>query len=127
MMFDVRTLDDDAISRIAEDHDVVRRILAAANLVTMDGVGEWVGISYYRVKMLRLKRLELEAEGVAGDIPRSDALPPALPLPGDPVWHLNEIDTWGRQTGRIDWKGNPQRARPTGRPRRQRQRTKAAA
>ena len=116
-MFDVRTLDDTAITAIADDPDTVRRIIAAANLLTMKGVGELVGISYYRVKILRGRRMQLEE---AGDetMPRSDALPPSLPLPGDPMWHPREIRTWGRQTGRLDQDGNPQRALPTGRPRR---------
>lgn len=126
-MFNVRTLDDTAITAIANDPDTVRRILAAADLLTMEGVGDRVGISYYRVKILRGKRIKLEAEGDGGTMPRSDALPPSLPLPGDPVWHPREIETWGRQTGRLDPEGNPQRARPTGRPRRQRVRTTTAA
>jgi hypothetical protein len=127
-MFDVRTLDDTAIMAIANDPDTVRRILGAVDLLTMEGVGDRVGISYYRVKILRGKRVRLESEG-AGDetMPRSDALPPSLPLPGDPVWHPMEIETWGRQTGRLDQEGNPQRARPTGRPRRQRARTTTKA
>lgn len=120
-MFDIRTLDDDAIMAIANDPHTVRRILATAGLLAMDGVGERVGISYYRVKILRGRRVRLEAEGAGNEtMPRSDALPPSLPLPGDPVWHPAEIETWGRQTGRLDGEGNPQRARPTGRPRRSR-------
>ena len=112
-MFDVRTLSDDAIVAIANDPDVIRRILANAHLLTMEGVGEQVGISYYRVKILRGKRVQIGDE----TMPRSDALPPSLPLPGDPLWHPREIETWGRQTGRLDQDGNPQRAQPTGRPR----------
>lgn len=119
-MFDVDALDDEAIEAIANDPDTLRRILKAADLLTMEGVGNWVGISYYRVKILRGNRARLEADGVWGSLPRSDALPPPLPLPGDPVWHLVEIDTWGKQTGRLDPDGNPQRALPTGRPRRPR-------
>lgn len=117
-MLDVHTLDDAAIATIASDPDAVRRILAASGLLTMERVAATVGISYYRVKILRGKRLELEAEGAGGSMPRSDALPPALPVPGDPMWHPAEILTWGRQTGRIDQDGRPQRALPTGRPRR---------
>jgi len=125
-MFDVRTLDEADITAIANDPGTVRRILSAAQLLTMEGVGERIGISYYRVKVLRGKRVRLEIEG-AGDetMPRSDALPPSLPLPGDPVWHPREIETWGRQTGRLDHAGNTQRARPTGRPRRKRATTTA--
>lgn len=125
MTFDVRNLDDAAITAIANDPVTVRKILKAADLLTMEGVGTWVGISYYRIKMLRGKRLKLEADGVGGDMPRSDALPPSLPLPGDPVWLLAEIDTWGKQTGRLDQDGNPKRALPTGRPRRPRTPTAA--
>lgn len=123
-MFELRTLDDAAIATIASDPDTVRRILAAARLLTMEGVSELVGISYYRVKILRGKRARIEADG-GDETPRSDALPPSLPLPGDPVWHPREIETWGRQTGRIGLDGLPQRARPTGRPRKQ-QTSKAA-
>lgn len=112
-MFDVHTLSDDAIATIANDPDVIRRILANAHLLTMEGVGKQVGISYYRVKILRGKRVQIGDE----TMPRSDALPPSLPLPGDPLWHPREIETWGRQTGRLDQDGNPQRAQPTGRPR----------
>jgi hypothetical protein len=127
-MFDVHTLDDTAITAIANDPDTVRRVLAAAHLLTMEGVGERVGISYYRIKILRGKRVRLETEGAGNEtMPRSDALPPSLPLPGDPVWHPREIETWGRQTGRLDPEGNPQRARPTGRPRRQRPRATTTA
>lgn len=126
-MFDVRNLDDQAILAIADDPDTVRRILVAANLLTMEGIGNLVGISYYRVKILRGNRTRLEAEGARGGMPRSDALPPPLPLPGDPIWHPVEIETWGRQTGRLDQNGNPQYARPTGRPRRQRPLTTTAA
>jgi hypothetical protein len=127
-MFDVQMLDDDAITAIAEDPDTVRRILGAAGLLTMEDVGDRVGISYYRVKILRGKRIKLDADGVGFEpMPRSDALPPALPLPGDPVWHPVEIETWGRQTGRLDPDGRPQRARPTGRPRRPLQQEKKAA
>jgi len=127
-MFDVSTLDDTAITAIANDPDTVRRVLSAAHLLTMEGVGERVGISYYRVKILRGKRIKLDVDGVGFEpIPRSDALPPALPLPGDPVWHPREIETWGRQTGRLDPEGRPQRARPTGRPRRPRPRQEKKA
>lgn len=126
-MFDVRTLDDNAIVAIANDPDIVRRILAMAGLLDMDGVGERVGISYYRVKILRGRRMRLEVEGGGNEaMPRSDALPPSLPAPGDPMWHPAEIETWGRQTGRLDEAGNPQRARPTGRPRRPRAKETAA-
>lgn len=117
-MFDVNALDDEAITAIASDPEAVRRILAASNLLTMEGIATLVGVSYYRVKILRKRRLELELEGI--DMPRSDALPPALPTPGDPMWHPEEIRIWGRQTGRLDHKGNPKRALPTGRPRRPR-------
>jgi hypothetical protein len=127
-MFDVHTLDDTAIAEIANDPDIVRRILDSAHLLTMEGVGERIGISYYRVKILRGKRTQLEAERSGFEsMPRSDALPPSLPLPGDPVWHLGEIETWGRQTGRLDSGGNPQRARPTGRPKWPRPRATTAA
>jgi hypothetical protein len=120
-MFDVRTLDDAAITAIADDPETVRRILAATDLLTMEAVGDRVGISYYRIKILRGKRLRLVAEGAGGEtMPRSDALPPSMPVPGDPVWHRREIEVWGQQTGRLDREGRPQRARPTGRPRRPR-------
>jgi hypothetical protein len=120
-MFDIHALDDADIATIAGDPDTVRRILAAANLLTMEGASDLLGISYYRVKILRGRSTKGEAEGTATEsMPRSDALPPALPLPGDPVWHRGEIETWGRQTGRIGLDGLPQRARPTGRPRKQR-------
>jgi hypothetical protein len=125
-MLDVRTFDDDTIAAIANDPDTVRRILGAVGLLTMEGVGARVGISYYRIKILRGKRVKLEADGV-GPMPRSDALPPALPIPGDPVWHPAEIEIWGRQTGRLDQEGRPQRARPTGRPRRPRPRQEQTA
>jgi hypothetical protein len=118
-MLELRTLDDAAIATIASDPDTVRRILAAAGLLTMEGVSALVGISYYRVKILRGKRTRIESGGGDETMPRSDALPPSLPLPGDPVWHPKEIEVWGRQTGRIGLDGRPQRARPTGRPRKQ--------
>lgn len=117
---DVHNLDDATITAIANDPDIVRRILAASNLLTMDGIARKVGISYYRVKILRGRRIVLEAEGTGGDMPRSDALPPSLPVPGDPMWHPREIEVWGQQTGRLDTQGRPRRALPTGRPRRPR-------
>lgn len=119
-MLDVHALDDAEIKAIADDPDTVRRILAAAKLLTMQQVGERLGISYYRVKILRGKRTRLEDEGFGGYLPRPDALPQSLPLPGDPVWHPEEINTWGRQTGRLSMDGTPQHARPTGRPKRPR-------
>lgn len=117
---DVRTLDDATITAIANDPDIVRAILDRSNLLTMDAIAKMIGISYYRVKILRGRRLELESEGAGGDMPRSDALPPSLPVPGDPMWHPREIEVWGQQTGRLDQQGRPKRALPTGRPRRQR-------
>lgn len=118
-MIDVKDLGDAEITAIASDPGTVRRILAAAGLLTMEGVGDHVGISYYRVKILRGRRLHLQSDE-GETMPRSDALPPSMPLPGDPMWHPEEIRVWGMQTGRLDQDGNPQRARPTGRPRRQR-------
>lgn len=127
-MFDIRDLDENAIMQIASDPDIVRRILAAVDLLTMEDVGRRIGISYYRVKILRGKRVKIEHDGdeTTSRLPRSDALPTSLPIPGDPVWHPREIEIWGRQTGRLDQYGNPQRARPTGRPRQQRSRTTTA-
>lgn len=109
-------LDDAAIAEIAANPAVVRRIIAAAGLMTMAGVGERMNISYYRVKILRVNRTKLGTEG--SSLPRSDALPESLPVPGDPLWHPAEIETWGRQTGRLSADGSPRRAQPTGRPRR---------
>jgi hypothetical protein len=114
---------DAIITEVAENPDALRRVLEAAGLMTMDAVASRIGISYYRVKMLRSKRTKIDTHGQrAGQraMPRSDALPSALPLPGDPLWHPKDIETWGRQTGRLDPDGNPKRVRPTGRPRRPR-------
>lgn len=111
------------ITEVAGNPDVLRRVLEAAGLMTMDAVAFRLGISYYRVKMLRAKRLEIDTQAFIGGqrtMPRSDALPSALPIPGDPLWHPKDIETWGRQTGRLDQDGKPQRVRPTGRPRRPR-------
>lgn len=120
-MLDLHALDDDAIAIIANDPSTMRRILAAVNVMSMEAVAERLGISYYRVKILRGKRLKIEKSQDRDDaMPRSDALPPTMPIPGDPLWHPGDIETWGKQTGRLDENGNPKRAQPTGRPRQKR-------
>lgn len=112
-------LSDEDVLAIASDPAAVRRILAAASLYDMGDIARLCDISYYRVKILRGRRLETErADPAYSQLPRTDALPPSLPLPGDPVWHETEIRDWATQTGRITPDGVPQRARPTGRPRR---------
>lgn len=105
-------IDDETIKRVAADPTAVRRVLSAAGLLTMRDVSRILDISYGRVKTLRLRGTSGGRTG-----PRSDTIPPALPCPGDPLWHPAEIMVWGRQTGRIDSSGSPMRAVPTGRPR----------
>lgn len=120
-MLNPRDLGENDILRIAQDPDAVWEILEAAGLMTMAQVAERLGISYYRVKILRGRRTQLDLDAKwSGQTyqPRSDALPPSIPVPGDPLWHPAEIETWGRQTGRLDNRGKPMRALPTGRPRR---------
>lgn len=107
-------LTDEEVAAIAADPALVAKIVQAARLMTMEGIAEELGISYYRVKILRGRRREGDQD------PRASALPPPLPIPGGPVWHPLAITDWGRQTGRLDQEGKPVRARPTGRPARTR-------
>lgn len=107
--------------------DDIRAALAPLIFVDMTGIAELLKISYHRVKILRSRSISDAHD--RDYVPRSDALPPPLPmrygptkLPGaehrakDPVWLLDEIITWGQQTGRLSLDGRVQRAKPTGRP-----------
>jgi len=110
--------DPKKIKEIAEDPRLVRAILSETRLLTIDGAAAVLGISPYRVKILRGRRVTLDQGTTGPYLPRADAMPRSLPIPGNPLWTMEEIQTWGKQSGRLDMDGNPQRARPSGRPRR---------
>ena len=109
---------EEMINLISQDPDAVKRVLERAKLMTMSDIASRLGMSYDRVKVLNMRRRAYEEAG-EGDMPRSDALPP--PLMGT-LWDPAVIEVWGLQTGRIDVHGVAQRARPTGRPRKRRDR-----
>lgn len=116
----------DPIEKILSDPDLVRDLFSRLEVVTMDQIADALKISYHRVKIMRGRREHLERSRLAEDgdtqyVPRSDALPPPLPMGGAPLWLRSEIISWAIQTGRMDPDGTPRRATPTGRPRRKRQ------
>jgi hypothetical protein len=115
---------DELVLTVLSTPDLIRDLLTRVETMTMDQIAQALDISYHRVKIMRGRREQLEqkrlAEGREQEeyIPRSDSLPPPLPLAGTPLWLRSEIISWAIQTGRMAPDGTPRRATPTGRPRR---------